>query len=327
MKPSEFLPSMDGERQTLRFDFLKAAGLKDVVLTPLMGDASRRQYFRLPHGLLMDAPPPLENTGQFEKIASLLEEVGLSVPRIYAADHENGLLWIEDFGDLSYRQALQQGAQESLLYGEMVRALAHLHGHGFQQDDPEITAYDEELFLKNACLFLDWFPRAFPEEAQAEFKEIWRDLYQNQPSLPPTLMLRDVMMDNLLWLPDRAGLNRCGFIDFQDASWGPASYDLVSVLEDVRRGPLPASLVESLIKTYLQIFPDIEEKAFWESYALWGAQRTTRILGVFCRLAERDHKPQYLTYLPRLWQILDSTLRHPSLAKMRRWFEIHGDLP
>lgn len=327
MQPNDTLLSLDGERETLRYEFLKKAGISDALLSPLPGDASQRRYFRFSQGLVMEAPPPLENTRQFEKIAKLLREVGLSAPHIYAADHDKGLLWVEDFGNLSYRYALHKGFQESLLYGELVRALAHLHQYTFQQTDPEIPSYSQEVFLNNACLFLEWFPRTFPDEAREEFKTLWQDLYQSQPSLPLTLSLRDVMMDNLLWLPDRTGMKRCGFIDFQDASWGPLSYDLVSVLEDVRRDPLPLPLIESLVKTYLQGFPQIEEAAFWESYALWGAQRTTRILGVFCRLAKRDHKPQYLRYMPRLWQILEGTLCHPSLKKLKQWFHVYGDLP
>ena len=114
-------------RQTQREAFLKREGLAEAGYTPLPVDASQRRYFRLPDALLMDAPPPDENTAQFQRIAELLQDTGLSVPHIYAADHAYGFLLIEDWGDLSYRNAFEQGYSERVLYEETIRALSHLH--------------------------------------------------------------------------------------------------------------------------------------------------------------------------------------------------------
>lgn len=325
LKTKESLPFEDGTRETLRYNFLKKEGLEKERLIPLPMDASARRYFRLSSALLMDAPPPHENTTQFDYIAQILKGVGLSVPHIYAADHTHGFLLIEDFGDLPYRQAIQQGVCEKLLYSEAVSALGGLHSSLSTIEDAAIPAYTLDLFLKNACLFLEWTDFSFSDTAKDDFKNLWEEAYLNQPSLPHTLVLRDVMVDNLFWLPTRQGVKRCGFIDFQDATWGPLTYDLVSLLEDARRDITP-SFAADMLEMYLQNFPELSRDDFFASYALWGAQRTTRILGVFSRLAKRDGKPHYLAHMPRLWKIIERDLQHPSLRGLRTWFESYGGL-
>ncbi len=325
LKTKEPLPFEDGERETLRYNFLRSAGLEKETVIPLPMDASTRRYFRLPSALLMDAPPPHEGTAQFDYIAQILKEVGLSVPHIYAADHTHGFLLLEDFGDLAYRHAIHQGVCEKLLYSEAIGALGVLHSSLLTIEELSVPAYTLDLFLKNACLFLEWTDFSFSESAKDDFKDLWEEAYLNQPLLPQTLALRDVMVDNLFWLPNRQGMKRCGFIDFQDAARGPITYDLVSLLEDARRDIAP-SFAADMLDIYLQNFPDLSRNDFFASYALWGAQRTTRILGVFSRLAKRDGKPHYLAHVPRLWKTIERDLQHPSMQGLRKWFEAYGGL-
>ena len=182
-------------RESLRHTFLDKQGLASVPLTPLPADASVRRYFRLPSMLLMDAPPPHENTTSFHSMAELLKGVGLNVPDVYAADHENGFLLIEDFGELTFRKALEQGVSEAVLYGEVIEALVHLHGEvrtpaapfvlsvgpgrseGPKSRDENyvspfdsgaahlrsgrtalpVSSYTLDLFLTEAELFIDWY--------------------------------------------------------------------------------------------------------------------------------------------------------------------------
>lgn len=329
---------------------MKGEGLETEALRPLPFDCSRRRYFRLPKALLMDAPPPYESTTQFQHLGQILEETGLSVPRIYAADHKHGFLLIEDFGELPYRKAIQQGISEKLLYGETIRALIHLHQHchpelvsgshailstgsrskfGMTSKNEEpsqgLPTYTQDFFIKKASLFLEWNDVSFSEKAKEEFKHLWEEAFRHQPHLPYTLTLRDVMVDNLLWLPQRQGWQRCGFIDFQDGSWGPITYDLVSLLEDARRDISPV-FAQEMLEIYFEAFPDLLRDDFWASYSLWGAQRTTRILGVFFRQAKREGNRQYLVHIPRLKKILARDLQHPSLKGLRAWFQMYGDL-
>ncbi len=314
--------SFEEERVALRNTFLKREGLEREILIPLPVDASKRRYFRLSKALLMDAPPPHEKTAPFQFIAELLDKCGLSVPRIYASDHTQGFLLIEDLGKLPYRKAIQEGISEKLLYGETLKALIHLHQQ-MLENKSGLPSYDLELFLSKACLFIDWYDLPLPNEAKSSFRDVWKAAYQNQPCVPQSFQLKDVMVDNLLWLPSRQGFNRCGFIDFQDGLWGPISYDLVSLLEDARRDISPG-FAKEMLEIYFNTFPDLSREDFWASYSLWGAQRSTRILGVFSRLAKRDGNPQYLKHFPRLWTYLGRDLQHPSLKPVRQWFDAYG---
>ena len=312
----------EDERASLRSTFLKREGLEKESLIPLPVDCSKRRYFRLPNFLLMDAPPPHENTTLFQNMAKFLRDVELSVPHIYAADHVYGFLLIEDFGQLSYRKALQDKISEKLLYGETMKALIHLHQQ-VSKNKADLSSYGCDTFLDKASDFLSWHPLSIPKEANSVFKEVWEEAYRNQPIIPQSLMMRDVMVDNLLWLPLRQGFKRCGFIDFQDGLWGPVTYDLVSLLEDARRDVAP-HFAKEMVEIYFEAFPHLSREDFWASYSLWGAQRSTRILGLFYRLAKRDDKPHYLAHIPRVWAYLKRDLQHPTLKPIRQWFDVYG---
>jgi aminoglycoside/choline kinase family phosphotransferase len=112
----------------------------------------------------------------------------------------------------------------------------------------------------------------------------------------------------------------CGLLDFQDARLGPITYDLVSLFEDARRD-VPPGLAEKLLDRYLDAFPDLDRKAFAASYAIMGAQRSAKILGIFTRLDRRDGKPVYLAHIQRVWRWLEGDLSYPALAELRDWFE------
>ena len=123
-----------------------------------------------------------------------------------------------------------------------------------------------------------------------------------------------------MWLPERDGVKACGLLDFQDAIAGPVSFDLVSLLEDARRD-VPPDLAADCIDRYLAAFPELDRTAFEPSYAVIGAQRSTRILGTFARLKLRDGKPAYLAHLPRVWRWIESDLAHPALGPVTAWFD------
>jgi N-acetylmuramate 1-kinase len=121
-------------------------------------------------------------------------------------------------------------------------------------------------------------------------------------------------------LDGRDGIAACGLLDFQDAVMGPMSYDLVSLLEDARRD-VPQALAQAMRERFLAAFPSLDRAAFDRSYALLGAQRNAKIIGIFTRLSVRDGKPQYLAHIPRVWRLLEQDLRHPALQPMARWLE------
>src|SRR5262249_21225049 len=137
------------------------------------------------------------------------------------------------------------------------------------------------------------------------------------PAMPDTLLLRDYHRDNLLWLPKRPGVKACGLIDFQDALQGHCAYDLASLIEDARRDVAAYVHADCLARYLAQT--GVDEKDFRTGFALMAAQRHARIIGLFIRLSQRDGKPDYLTYLPRVWRLFERTLQHEALEPLRLW--------
>ncbi|HXV24538.1 MAG TPA: phosphotransferase [Alphaproteobacteria bacterium] len=310
--------------------FLAEAGWGEAEQAPLAGDASFRRYerIRLDGGsaVLMDAPPPLNDVRPFLAVDRLLRAHGLSAPEILAVDLAAGLVLLEDLGDDTYGRVLAQGGDEGGLYRLAVDALIHLH-RTFQMEGAVVPVFDEPRAMREAELFLDWYWPVLtgapaPDRLREEFRDAWRAVLPLRDAAPATLVLFDFHIDNLMLLKGRPGVAACGLLDFQDAVLAPASFDLVSLLEDARRD-VPADLAQSLIGHYLASFPSLEERAFRTSYAVLGAQRSTRILGTFARLKLRDSRPGYIKHIPRVWRWLGQDLANPALAPVQNWFDRH----
>ncbi len=158
-----------------------------------------------------------------------------------------------------------------------------------------------------------------------EYEALWTELLERIPPLPPVPVLRDFHADNLLWLPGRGGVKRVGLLDFQDAVLGSPAYDLVSFLEDARRDVAPAT-AQRMLEYYAQE-TGIARDAFAQAYAMLGAQRNLKIIGIFTRLHRRDGKPHYRKFLPRVFAHLKHDLEHPALATLKAWMNNHLPLP
>ena len=315
------------DRDQLILQFLETAGWADAERSPLAGDASFRRYERLrgetASAVLMDAPPPEEDIRPFLQIATCLSDLGFSAPDILAADEANGLAVIEDLGDESYTRVLAAGGDEKALYTLALDLLIDLHQRF--QGDRSIAVYDDARFLAEVALFVDWYlPAIRGAETSAssrnEYLQRWRELLPLARNVPTSLVLRDYHVDNLMLLRDRQGLRRCGLLDFQDAVVGPITYDIVSLLEDARRDVLP-QLSGRLIGRYLDATSTIDSDSFHASYAIMGAQRNMKIIGIFARLDRRDCKPLYLRHVPRVWRWLHGDLAHPALASIGEWLD------
>ena len=305
--------------------FLAGAGWDDAMHAPLAGDASARRYERLTRGgataVLMDDPPPGHSVAAFVRIARLLRGMGHSAPDVLAADEVHGFALLEDFGDDSFSALLAGPAAPSLersLYEAATDFLLDLHR---QPVPPGLRRYDAAWMLEDAKLFLESpADEAAKAPMTAEFEAEWRGPLEEAAAGPQALCLRDFHAGNLMWLPARDGLGRVGLLDFQDARSGPAAYDLVSLLQDARRD-LGAGLEAAMVSRYLQASTGLDKAAFRKAYAILGAQRAVRIIGVFHRLARRDGKPAYLAHQPRVWRHLHRNLAHPALAPVRDWFD------
>lgn len=319
------------EREAHIGAFLAKAGWGAAQRGLLAGDASFRRYDRLKRdgetAVLMDAPPPMENVGQFLNVAKLLGGLGFSTPRILAEDRPRGLLLLEDLGDSTYTTLLRQGHDERALYELATDALIEVRRRVPARALDTLAVFDEARCLREVSLLLDWYWPAIkganaPDAVRAEFEAAWRKTLPGMWQAGRTAALFDFHVDNLLVLPGRSGFQACGLLDFQDAVAGPVPFDLASLLEDVRRH-VPQSLANAMVDRYLKGNPDIDEADFRSAYAVSAAQRNTRIAGTFTRLLKRDSKPNYQRFMPRVWELLEQDIAHPAMAAVKHWFDKH----
>jgi tRNA threonylcarbamoyl adenosine modification protein YjeE len=350
------------ERLTAIRRFLEEAGFAAAERIPVQGDASTRAYERLVLGerrvILMNAPrrpdgPPLraglpysrlvhlaEDVKPFVAMARALRERGFSAPAVHAADLDAGLLVLEDFGSEPVVAGDPPAAIEER-YAAAVDLLVALHQLTLPEVLPvaprieyRLPRYDVDAFLVEAELLLDWYLPQHGSQpnaaAREEFAALWREILAEAVAAPPTWVLRDYHSPNLLWLAEREGIARVGLLDFQDAVLGPAAYDLVSLLQDARVD-VPESIEAGLLGRYVKA-RRARDRTFdlnklFQQYAIVGAQRATKILGIFSRLAKRDGKPQYLRHQPRIWRNLRRSLSHPALRSLKTWYDKHVPAP
>ena len=161
-------------------------------------------------------------------------------------------------------------------------------------------------------------------DIQEQFQKAWQSVFRLFDNNFSVWVLRDFHSPNLIWLPERKGHRRVGLIDTQDCVLGHPAYDLVSMLQDARVD-LPDGSEERLLQQYFQdrlnLDKNFDQKAFEAAYAGLGAQRATKVLGIFARLFVRDHKPAYLKHLPRVSKYLQQNLQHPALKELADWFD------
>ena len=310
--------------------FLASAGWAGARRAPLAEDASFRRYERIERdgerAVLMDAPPGREDVRPFLRIARQLAGIGMSAPRILAEDADAGFLLLEDLGDATFTRLLDAGEAAGPLYELAVDVLIDLHARPAEHVvPPGVPAYSDELFLAEAELLTDWYlPRilgdAPADAARAAYRALWSELLPLARGVPETLVLRDFHVDNLMRIEGREGIGACGLLDFQDAVAGPVTYDLVSLVEDARRD-VDDEIAAAARQRYLDAFPDVDAAAFDVSCAVLGAQRHCKVIGIFTRLRDRDSKPDYLVHIPRLWRLLERSVRHPALAPLRDWLD------
>lgn len=341
--------------------FLTETGWADAERTPVAGDASSRSYERLHKGdraaILMIAPPNAEsapcsadasaaerkalgynaqarlagpNLHAFIDIANALTRAGLSAPEIYHADAGLGLALIEDLGDDLFATAVEK-AGERPLYEAAIDTLAALRAAKIAPpvgDDYVMLSYDAQAMMAEVDLLAQWYwplrkNGEISADLQAEYTALWSERLAHL-SAPHIMALRDFHAENLLWLPNRGPIKNVGMIDFQDALYGHAAYDLASLLEDARRD-VPADLADAMIVRYADRaeLNEAGQEQFRRDYAIIAAQRNAKILGIFARLAKRDNKPRYLEFLPRVEAHFRHDLSRPGLESLANFMRTH----
>ncbi len=310
--------------------------------------------------VLMDMPrqpdgPPVKNGMPYSAVAHLAEDVtpfvavakvlmqaGLSAPAIRAQDLDHGFLITEDFGDAVYAALIRDGEPLEEPYRAAVDALLALKTAAVPDQIGleggrvhSFPHYDLDALMIEVGLVTDWFwPQVHGSDITGlqrnRFEAVWQPLLDQVDGrsvvCDRTLVLRDYHSPNLMWLPERVGPRRTGLLDFQDAVIGHAAYDLMSLLQDARTD-LPEGFERRWLDYYCNARQSgdvtFDEAGFRKAYAILGAQRATKILGIFVRLCIRDAKPQYLRHIPRVSGHLERNLAHAGLEDLKAWYAQH----
>ncbi|MGZ5780876.1 MAG: aminoglycoside phosphotransferase family protein [Burkholderiaceae bacterium] len=274
-------------------------------LRPASADASFRRYFRadgIDGGtfIVMDAPPPQENVQPFIHVAEVFGATGVSVPHILAKDVEQGFLLLSDLGSTTYLHELNHDSAHKL-YMDAIDALILIQ----TQSQPDVfPEYDRAMLHRELMLFPDWYITkhlgvTLTDKQQAELNKIFDALLANNLAQAQVYVHRDYHSRNLMVLPQ----GNPGILDFQDAVYGPITYDLVSLLRDAYIQWDEEMVLDWAIRYWegakragLPVNPDID--AFYRDFEFMGVQRHLKVLGIFARLYHRDGKDGYLKDLP-----------------------------
>ena len=324
------------------------------------GDASSRRYERLVSAsgemcLLMDMPqrpdgPVVKYGKPYSAIAHLAENItavvavnshlvslGYSAPRVLQSDLASGFGLIEPLGFNVYGKMMLDGFDMREPLETAAAVLADMatkdwprHPMAVDGVTHKVHDYDLQAQLMEVDLLPSWFiPHARGIEAsddqKQEFAEIWTSLLALAQPDKAQWTIRDYHSPNLLWIPDRVGLKRVGIIDSQDAVMGHPAYDLASMGQDARVDIAP-QMEDHIISHYCALRQrqgGFNSADFMTAYAVLGAQRSTKILGIFARLNKRDGKPGYLRHMPRVARYLARNLQHPALAPLMAWYVKH----
>ena len=301
-------------------------GSGDFSVTPASDDASFRRYFRISRGgaqpslIVMDAPPERENCRQFLHVAHLFAAAGVHVPKIHSQDLEQGFLILSDLGRTTYLDALDNGNAVKL-YGDAFDALLRIQ---LASRPGVLPDYDKELLDRELHLFADWY---VARQLQRELNAVQRDtleksfsiLLENNLAQPRVFVHRDYHSRNLMVCDPRPGI-----LDFQDAVYGPITYDIVSLLRDAYIAWKEDRVIDLAIRYWekaraakLPVAADFAD--FYRDFEWMGAQRQLKVLGIFARLSFRDGKNGYLKDQPLVMRYLRSTCeRYHELAPLAR---------
>lgn len=289
-------------------------------------DASFRRYFRVdtPDGgtaIVMDAPPPQEDVRPFIQVAELFGQSGVTVPQVLAADPEHGFLLLSDLGTTTYLHQLDSDSAHKL-YLDAIDALVRLQSHSQPDILPE---YDRALLQRELMLFPDWYlsrhlGATLTATQETELHKVFEVLLANNMAQPQVFVHRDYHSRNLMVLPD----GNPGILDFQDAVYGPITYDLVSLLRDAYIAWDEEMVLDWAIRYWekakragLPVNPDID--GFYRDFEFMGLQRHLKVLGIFARLNYRDGKDAYLQDMPLVREyVLKTARRYRELAPLVR---------
>ncbi|MGH8501544.1 MAG: aminoglycoside phosphotransferase family protein [Gammaproteobacteria bacterium] len=313
----------------LRAWLKEQAGLAACELTPASGDASFRRYFRAVAGgqsfIVMDAPPDKEDCRPFIKVAALLWHAGLHAPEILAQDLRQGFLLLTDLGAKTYLDVLTPDNADEL-FGDAIDTLIRWQ---LASRPDVLPPYDQALLARELNLFTEWYlPKhlrvALDAESQAQWEAVCTLLIESALAQPCVYVHRDYMPRNLMLSNPNPGV-----LDFQDAVFGPITYDAVCLYRDAFVS-WPEERVDQWSRRYWERARAAGLPApatfveFRRAFDWMGLQRHLKVLGIFARLTHRDGKPAYVKDTPRFVRYVTTIApRYTELAPLARLFERH----
>ena len=329
---------MTGASTDERFEALRTwlaahlpAPLREIA--PASNDASFRRYFRISLAqtvavpdrdaqvatlIVVDAPPPQEDCRPYIAVARLLRDSGVHAPAVLASDLERGFLLVTDLGTRTYLDALDE-ASAPKLYGEACAALLRLQ---CASREGVLPPYDETLLRRELNLFPDWYVArhlgaSLSGAQRATLESTFRVVLDNNLAQPRVFVHRDYHSRNLMVSEPNPGV-----LDFQDAVYGPITYDLVSLLRDAYVEWDEEQQIDWAVRYWerardaaLPVRADFAD--FWRDFEWMGVQRQLKVLGIFARLSHRDGKHAYLDDMPRVMRYLrGACARYRELAPL-----------
>ncbi len=296
-------------------------GSSDFELKPASEDASFRFYYRLTMEsktfIVMDAPPPEEDCEPFVRVTNILHACNVNAPTIHNIDLQQGFLLLDDFGNDLYLQKLDLSTANNL-YSDAIKALVRMQTSA---DVKELANYDESLLRREMQLFTEWLlgkhlKIELNDDQNKSIEAIFDLLVENALQQPQTFVHRDFHSRNLMLTKK----NNPGVIDYQDAVYGPISYDLVSLLKDCyikwSRDEIN-SWVDFYLNQWVEKEPEIDREQFLRWFDLMGVQRHLKASGIFARLSHRDGKHGFVKDVPRtLSYIVDLKQEYKELVPL-----------
>ena len=286
-------------------------GARDFAITTASADASFRRYFRITRAgqtwIAMDAPPDKEDLEPYIRVANMLVEAGVNAPRVTERDLQQGFLLNSDLGSRTYLAELDSGGDADRLYDDAMLALVQIQTSA-AEPARTLPEYSDALLRREMALFPEWFcgrhlqVALSPEDAGA-LQSVCDVLAAEALGQPRVFVHRDYHSRNLMVGGGRFGPNP-GILDFQDAVFGPVTYDLVSLLRDCYVA-WPIERIHGWVSRFRQIARAAgvdtgrDEALFLRWFDLMGVQRHLKAIGIFARLWHRDGKSGYLKDIPR----------------------------
>lgn len=315
-------------RAPLRDAFLQQHGLDQASLSIIGSDMASRRYFRAQKNdgttiLLMESVPdssPYATLGHrlsdFIRLSAYLRGIGISTPEVFAANEADGYLLLEDFGDVSFKAALEQGMTgREALYESATDILIWLRKNA-KADDVVLPDYYKSHVHTGRRRLIDWYVPAArgqinPDGLVEDYLDVWDGIEKSLPPAPEGFLHVDFHFENLMYPK--------GVLDFQGAMKGPIPYDLANLLEDARMD-VPTDLRDRMIDRYCDGMTADEKKNFQDWYRVLATQFHCRVMGQFIRLAVVGGKPRYLDMIPRVAGYIREGLKDPVLKPLADWF-------